>query len=127
MNQGPPAWFTGGVRVESLFQAAAPARVAGASVHFEPGARTVWHTHPLGQTLIVTAGRGWAQREGGEVEEIRPGDVVWFAPGERHWPGATPAPEMSHIAVQEGEDGRVVDWMAPVSEEQYKRRSEGAA
>ena len=119
--EGSAEWFTGAVRVDALFQAPDPALVAGASVTFEPGARTVWHTHPLGQTLIVTAGCGWAQREGGPVEEIHPGDVVWFAPGEKHWHGAAPATGMSHIAIQERQDGKVVDWLEPVTEEQYRR------
>lgn len=115
-----PDWFTGTVRIDPLFQTEPPARVAGASVTFEPGARTAWHTHPLGQTLIVTAGLGWAQRDGGPVEEIRPGDVVWFAPGEKHWHGASPTTAMTHFAIQEGLDGKVVDWMEKVSDEQYK-------
>jgi quercetin dioxygenase-like cupin family protein len=118
-DNGPAEWFTGSVRIDPLFQAPDPALVAGASVTFEPGARTVWHTHPLGQTLIVTSGLGRAQHEGGPVEEIRPGDVVWFSPGERHWHGASPTTGMTHIAIQERHDGRVVDWMEPVSEEQY--------
>jgi quercetin dioxygenase-like cupin family protein len=117
--KGPADWFTGTVRVEPLFAAPAPALVQGASVTFEPGARTVWHTHPLGQTLIVTAGVGWTQRDGGAVEEIRPGDVVWFAPGERHWHGATATTAMTHIAVQENLDGKVVEWLEPVSEAEY--------
>jgi quercetin dioxygenase-like cupin family protein len=117
--KGPADWFTGTVRVEPLFTAPAPALVQGASVTFEPGARTAWHTHPLGQTLIVTAGVGWAQRDGGPVEEIRPGDVVWFSPGERHWHGATAATAMTHIAVQENLDGKVVEWLEPVSETEY--------
>ena len=117
--KGPADWFTGTVRVEPLFQAPEPARVQGASVTFEPGARTAWHTHPLGQTLIVTAGVGWVQRVGGAVEEIRPGDVVWFEPGEKHWHGATATTSMTHIAVQEKLDGKVVDWMEQVSEEEY--------
>ena len=117
--KGPADWFTGTVRVEPLFQAAEPARVQGASVTFEPGARTAWHTHPLGQTLIVTAGVGWVQRVGGAVEEIRPGDVVWFSPGEKHWHGATATTAMTHIAVQEKLDGKVVEWMEHVSEEEY--------
>jgi len=117
--KGPADWFTGTVRVEPLFSAPAPALVQGASVTFEPGARTAWHTHPLGQTLIVTAGVGWAQRDGGPVEEILPGDVVWFAPGERHWHGATAATAMTHIAIQENLDGKVVDWLEPVSEKEY--------
>ena len=119
-SKGPADWFTGSVRVDVLFQAPDPARVAGASVTFEPGARTAWHTHPLGQTLIVTAGRGWAQRKGGGIEEIRPGDVVWFAPGEKHWHGATLTTALTHIAIQERMDGSTVDWMEHVSEEEYR-------
>ena len=118
--KGPADWFTGSVRVDPLFQAPDPARAAGASVTFEPGARTAWHTHPLGQTLIVTSGRGWAQREGGPVEEIRPGDVVWFPPGEKHWHGATATTAMTHIAIQEALDGKMVEWMEQVSDEQYE-------
>ena len=118
-NRGPADWFTGTVRIDPLFTAPAPARAAGAAVTFEPGARTAWHTHPLGQTLIVLSGLGRAQREGGPVEEIRPGDIVWFAPGERHWHGASPATAMTHIAIQEALDGRAVDWMEHVSDEQY--------
>jgi len=118
---GPTSWFTGAVRIDPLFQAPEPARVAGASVTFEPGARTAWHTHPLGQTLIVTAGKGWVQREGGPVEEIYPGDVVWFPPGLKHWHGATPTTGMTHVAIQEGLDGKVVDWLEKVSDEQYRR------
>ncbi|MBK1871130.1 cupin domain-containing protein [Aestuariivirga sp. YIM B02566] len=117
--KGPADWFIGTVRIDPLFQAAAPARVAGASVTFEPGARTNWHTHPLGQTLIVTAGLGRAQREGGPIEEIRPGDIVWFPPGERHWHGASPNTFMTHIAIQEAQDGKTVDWLEKVSDEQY--------
>jgi len=109
------------VRIDPLIAAPDPARVAGASVTFEPGARTAWHTHPLGQTLIVTAGCGWLQRLGGPVEEIQPGDVVWFAPGEKHWHGATPTNAMTHIAIQEKLDGKVVDWMKHVTDEQYRR------
>jgi len=120
-GKGPAEWFTGSVRIDPLFQGEAPARVAGASVTFEPGARTAWHTHPLGQTLIVVSGMGWAQREGGPVEEIRPGDVVWFSPGERHWHGATATTGMTHIAIQEGLDGKVVEWMEQVSEGEYKK------
>ena len=119
--KGSPEWFTGTVRVDPLFQAPDPALVSGARVTFEPGARTAWHTHPLGQTLIVTAGRGWAQREGGPIEEIRPGDVVWFPPGEKHWHGATPTTAMTHIAIQEKLDGKVVDWMEQVTDEQYRK------
>jgi quercetin dioxygenase-like cupin family protein len=116
-------YFTGRVRVDRLFNAPDPARVAGASVTFEPGARTAWHTHPLGQTLIVTAGCGWVQREGAPVEEIRPGDVVWFSPGEKHWHGATATTAMTHIAIQEALNGKVVDWMEKVTDEQYQPRS----
>lgn len=118
--RGPEDWFTGTVRLDSPFQADEPARVGGATVTFEPGARTAWHTHPLGQTLIVTAGLGWAQREGGPVEEIRPGDVVWFAPGERHWHGATPTTAMTHVAIAERLDGRSVDWMEKVADGSYR-------
>ncbi|MEO6983142.1 MAG: cupin domain-containing protein [Edaphobacter sp.] len=118
--KGPPDWFAGTVRIDPLFQASDPALVQGASVTFEPGGRTAWHTHPLGQTLIVTAGLGWVQREGGSIEEVRPGDVVWFPPNEKHWHGATPTTAMTHIAVQERLDGKVVDWMEQVSEEQYR-------
>ena len=120
-GKGPESWFTGTVRVDPLFNAFEPARVQGASVTFEPGARTAWHTHPLGQTLIVTAGFGRAQREGGPIEEIRPGDVVWFAPGEKHWHGASPTTAMTHIAIQEVKDGKVVEWMEKVSDAQYRR------
>jgi quercetin dioxygenase-like cupin family protein len=120
--KGPADWFTGVVRIDQPFSATDPARVGGAIVTFEPGARTAWHTHPLGQTLIVTAGCGWAQREGGAVEEIRPGDVVWFSPGEKHWHGATPTTGMTHIAIQERLDGKVVDWMEHVSDEQYRNQ-----
>ncbi len=116
-SKEPPEWFTGTVRIDPLFQATAPARVSGASVTFEPGARTAWHTHPLGQTLIVTAGCGWVQREGGPIEEIRPGDVVWFSPGEKDWHGATPTTAMTNIAIQEQLDGKAVDWMEKVSDE----------
>jgi quercetin dioxygenase-like cupin family protein len=118
-RKGPAEWFTGAVRIDALAQAPAPARVSAASVTFEPGARTAWHTHPLGQTLIVTFGRGWAQREGGPIEEIRPGDVVWFPPGEKHWHGATATTAMTHIAVQEAMDGKAVEWMEKVSDAQY--------
>ena len=115
-------WFTGTVRIDPSFQAPDPALVQGASVTFEPGARTAWHTHPLGQTLIVTAGCGLAQREGGPIQEIRPGDVVWFAPAEKHWHGATPTTAMTHIAIQEKLDGKVVDWMEHVNDAQYQRQ-----
>ncbi len=119
-GKGPADWFTGTVRVDPLFDAPAPARVAGAAVTFEPGARTAWHTHPLGQTLIITAGAGLAQREGGPIEQLHPGDVVWFAPGEKHWHGATPTTAMTHIAVQEKLNGSPVDWLEQVSDEQYQ-------
>ena len=119
-GKGPSGWFTGTVRIDPLFQAPDPARVVSASVTFEPGARTAWHTHPLGQTLIVTAGCGLAQRWGGPVEHIRPGDVVWFPPGEKHWHGATPTTAMTHIAIQERLDGKTVDWMEKVTDEQYQ-------
>jgi len=120
--KGSSEWFTGAVRVDPLFHAPDPARASGVSVTFEPGARTAWHTHPLGQTLIVTAGCGWAQREGGRIEEIWPGDVVWFSPGEKHWHGATPTTAITHIAIQEKLDGKVVDWMEQVSDEQYNKK-----
>ncbi len=116
---GPADWFTGRVRIDALFNPAAPERVQGALVTFEPGARTAWHTHPLGQTLIVTAGVGRVQKLGGPVEEIHPGDVIWFAPGEKHWHGAAPETAMSHIALQEVQEGKVVDWMEHVSEADY--------
>lgn len=119
--QGNSDWFTGTVRLDQPFQGTDPARVSGAVVTFEPGARTAWHTHPLGQTLIVTAGCGWTQREGEAVQEIHPGDVVWFAPGERHWHGAAPTTAMTHIAIQERLEGKAVDWMEKVSDEQYTR------
>ena len=119
-NKGPADWFTGAVRIDSPFKGSDPARVAGAIVTFEPGARTAWHTHPLGQTLIVTAGCGHAQRWGGPIEEIRPGDIVWLAAGEKHWHGAAPTTAMTHIAIQEQLDGKAVDWMEKVSDEQYQ-------
>jgi len=118
--KGPSDWFTVEVRIDQPFSASDPARAAGAVVTFEPGARTAWHTHPLGQTLIVTAGCGWAQREGGPVEEIRPGDVVWFDPGEKHWHGATPTTAVTHIAIQEKLNGNAVDWLEHVSDKQYQ-------
>jgi quercetin dioxygenase-like cupin family protein len=118
--QGPADWFTGTVRIDPLFQAPEPARVGGAAVTFEPGARTAWHTHPLGQTLIVTSGLGLVQRDGGPIEEIRPGDVIWFEPGEKHWHGASPTAAMTHIAIQEYLDGKAVDWLEHVSDEQYR-------
>lgn len=120
-GRGPAEYFTGAVRIDPLFQAPEPARVGGASVTFEPGARTAWHTHPLGQTLIITAGVGWVQRDGGPIEEVRPGDVVWFPPGLRHWHGATPSTAMTHIAIQESLDGKAVDWLEHVSDEQYRK------
>lgn len=116
---GPAAWFTGTVRIDPLVQTEAPARVAGATVTFEPGARTAWHTHPLGQTIIVTSGCGRAQRLGGPIAEIHPGDVVWFPPGEKHWHGASPTTAMTHIAIQESLDGKAVDWLEHVTDEQY--------
>ena len=118
-GKGPVEYFTGAVRVDPLFEAPDPARVRGASVTFEPGARTAWHTHPLGQTLIVTSGLGWARRWDGPVEEIRPGDVIWFPPGEKHWHGASPTTAMTHSAIQEALNGKVVDWMEKVSDDQY--------
>jgi len=118
-GSGPGEYFTGSVRIDPLFSASEPARVVGASVTFEPGARTAWHTHPLGQTLVVTAGAGLAQRWGGPIETIRPGDVIWFPPGEKHWHGATKTTAMTHFAVQERLDGKTVDWMEKVSDEQY--------
>jgi quercetin dioxygenase-like cupin family protein len=117
---GPSDWFTGKVRIDPLFAANAPARANGASVTFEPGARTAWHTHPLGQTLIVTAGSGWAQCEGGPVEEIHPGDVIWFPPDVKHWHGAAATTAMTHIAINEALDGKVVDWMEKVTDDQYQ-------
>jgi quercetin dioxygenase-like cupin family protein len=119
-GKGPAEYFTGDVRVDPLFQAPAPARALGAAVTFEPGARTAWHAHPLGQTLIVTAGRRLVQRWGGPIEEIRPGDVVWIPPGERHWHGATATTAMTHIAIVEQLDGKTVDWMEKVSDQQYQ-------
>jgi quercetin dioxygenase-like cupin family protein len=118
--KGPEAWFTGAVRIDPLFDANNARRAASALVTFEPGARTAWHTHPLGQTLIVTAGCGWVQHQGGPVEEIHPGDVVWFEPNEKHWHGATKSNGMSHIAIQENLNGNVVEWMEQVTDEQYK-------
>ena len=117
--KGPADWFTGTVRIDGLFDANPPARAAGAAVTFEPGARTAWHTHPLGQTLIVLFGRGFVQREGGPIEEIRPGDVVWFAAGEKHWHGASPDTAMQHIAIQEALDGKAVEWLEQVTDAQY--------
>jgi quercetin dioxygenase-like cupin family protein len=121
--KGPADWFTGTVRIDSLFDSNAPARAAGGAVTFEPGARTAWHTHPLGQTLIVLFGRGLVQREGGSIEEIRPGDVVSFAPGEKHWHGASPDTAMQHIAIQEALDGKAVEWMEHVTDEHYSGKA----
>jgi quercetin dioxygenase-like cupin family protein len=118
-RRAPAEYFTGTVLQDPIIQTEAPARLASTRVSFEPGARTAWHTHPLGQTLIVTAGSGLAQREGGSVEQIRPGDVVWFAPGEKHWHGAAPTTAMTHIAIAEALDGKVVDWMEHVNDAQY--------
>jgi quercetin dioxygenase-like cupin family protein len=121
-SQGPAEYFTGTVRIDPLFGAPDPARMVCASVTFEPGARTAWHTHPLGQTLVVTAGCGLTQREGGPIEEIRPGDVIWFGPGERHWHGAAPSTAMTHIAIQEKLDGKTVEWLEQVTDQQYRAR-----
>lgn len=118
-GKGPEDWFTGAVRVDPLFQANDARRAAAANVTFEPGARTAWHMHPLGQTLIVTAGCGLAQREGGSIEEIYPGDIVWFPPNEKHWHGAASTTSMTHIAIQENLNGKVVEWMEKVSDEEY--------
>ncbi|WP_375312454.1 cupin domain-containing protein [Bradyrhizobium sp. A5] len=117
--RGPAEYFTGTVRIDAPFAGDDPARIGGATVTFEPGARTAWHTHPLGQTLIVTSGLGWVQREGGPIEEIRPGDIVWFAPAEKHWHGATPATAMTHIAIAEKLNGSPVDWLEKVTDAQY--------
>ncbi len=118
---GPPNAFTGSARLDSAFQSPAPARAAGSIVTFNPGARTAWHTHPLGQALIVTAGCGWLQQDGAAIQAIRPGDVVWIPPGARHWHGATPTTGMTHVAVTESLDGKAVDWMEPVVEDQYRK------
>jgi quercetin dioxygenase-like cupin family protein len=120
-RKGPGEWFTGTVRIDPLFQVPEPGRASGGHVTFEPGARTAWHTHPLGQTLIITSGLGWVQREGGPVEEVRPGDIVWFPPAEKHWHGASKDAAMTHIAIQEAINGKNVDWMEHVNEEQYRR------
>jgi quercetin dioxygenase-like cupin family protein len=120
-RKGSADWFTGTVRIDPLFQAPEPARVSGGHVTFEPGARTAWHTHPLGQTLIITSGLGWVQRDGGPIEEVRPGDIVWFPPGEKHWHGASAATAMTHIAIQESLNGKNVEWLEKVSDEQYRR------
>jgi quercetin dioxygenase-like cupin family protein len=119
--KGPPDWFTGTVRIDPLFSPPDPSQVAGALVTFEPGARTAWHVHPLGQTLIVMSGLGWVQRQGGPVQEIRPGDVVWFSPAEKHWHGASPTAAMSHIAIQEKQNGSPVTWLEHVTDEQYRK------
>jgi len=124
-RKGSAEWFTGAVRIDPLFQAPEPARASGGQVTFEPGARTAWHTHPLGQTLIITSGLGWVQREGGPVEEVRPGDIVWFPPGEKHWHGASVSTAMTHIAIQESLNGKNVDWLEKVSDEQYRAGSKG--
>ena len=124
-GKGPDEYFTGTVRVDPLFEAPDPARVRGASVTFEPGARSAWHTHPLGQILIVTSGFGWVQSEGQPKVELCQGDVVWCPPNERHWHGATPTTAMTHIAIQEALDGKVVEWMEKVSDEQYRAGSRG--
>lgn len=121
--RGPTDYFTGTVRIDNPFQGSAPARVGGATVTFEPGARTAWHTHPLGQTLLVFSGLGRVQREGGPIEEIRAGDIVWIEPGEKHWHGASPTTAMTHVAIAEGLDGKVVDWMEHVTDEQYQRQT----
>ena len=120
-GKGPAEYFSGSVRIDPLFKANDPSRVSGALVTFEPGARTAWHTHPLGQTLIVTAGSGWVQQWGGQIVEIRQGDVVRIPPGQKHWHGATPTTAMTHIAIQEQLDGKTADWMEKVSDEQYRR------
>jgi quercetin dioxygenase-like cupin family protein len=119
--KGPADWFTGTVRIDAPFDRKDPARVNGATVTFEPGARTAWHAHPLGQTLIVTSGVGWVQQDGGPVEEIRPGDVVWMGPGVKHWHGATATTAMTHVAIQEKLNGSPVTWMEKVTDEQYRR------
>jgi len=118
---GPADWFTGTVRIDSPFQGEEPSHISGATVTFEPGARTAWHTHPLGQTILILSGLGWAQRDGGPIEEVRPGDIVWFPPQEKHWHGASAQVAMSHVAVQESLDGKVVDWLEKVSNEQYRK------
>ncbi|KAF0094352.1 MAG: cupin [Puniceicoccaceae bacterium 5H] len=120
--KGPEDWFTGDVRIDPLFGPNEPARAGAASVTFEPGARTAWHTHPLGQTLIITSGVGWVQTEGGPIEEVKPGDVVWFPPHEKHWHGASPDKAMTHIAIQEYQDGSPVTWMEKVSDRQYQKQ-----
>jgi len=119
--KGPAEYFTGTVRVDPMFPATAPSRVSGGHVTFEPGARSNWHTHPLGQTLVITSGFGWVQREGGPIEEVRPGDIIWFPPGLKHWHGATPGTALTHFAIQEALGGKNVDWLEKVSDEQYRR------
>ncbi len=121
---GSAAYFTGSVRIDAPFQRSEPARVGGAIVTFEPGARTAWHTHPLGQTLIVTAGCGRVQREGGPIEEIRPGDIVWIAPGEKHWHGASATTAMTHIAIAESQDGNPVNWLEHVGDDEYRGQNQ---
>jgi quercetin dioxygenase-like cupin family protein len=120
-RKAPAEYFTGTVRIDPLFQTPEPARASAGSVTFEPGARTAWHTHPLGQTLIIASGFGWVQREGGPIEEVRPGDVVWFPPGLKHWHGASPTTAMAHIAIQEILNGKNVNWLEKVSDEQYRK------
>jgi quercetin dioxygenase-like cupin family protein len=120
-RKGPAEWFSGTVRIDPLFQAPEPARVSAGMVTFEPGARTAWHTHPLGQTLLIVSGLGWVQREGGPIEDVRAGDVVWFPPGLKHWHGAWPANAMTHIAIQESLNGKNVDWLEKVTDEQYRK------
>jgi quercetin dioxygenase-like cupin family protein len=120
-QKGPEAWFTGQVRIDPMQAAPAPVRVSAGTVTFEPGARTAWHTHPLGQTLIIVSGLGWVQSEGGAIEEVRPGDVVWFPPGLKHWHGASPSNAMAHIAITEALDGKAVDWLEKVTDQQYAK------
>lgn len=120
-RKGSADWFSGSVRIDPLFQAPEPARAGAGQVTFEPGARTAWHTHPLGQTLVITSGLGWVQHDGGPIEEVRPGDIVWFPPGEKHWHGASATTAMTHIAIQESLNGKNVDWLEKVSDEQYRR------
>lgn len=118
---GPADWFTGSVRIDGQFGVDAPSRVSCASVTFEPGARTAWHTHPVGQHLIITSGVGWVQEEGGEIQEVQPGDVVWFPPGVKHWHGASPTKAMIHLAIQEAKDGKAVEWLEQVTDAQYRK------
>ena len=118
---GPADWFTGNVRIDALFPADGGRRSGGGTVTFEPGARTRWHTHPAGQTIVITQGLGWVQRDGGHIEEVRPGDVVFFEPGEKHWHGASPAIGMVHIAITETVDGKAVEWLEPVTDDQYRK------